>query len=198
MSGQTLDIEHLINADTTAKEISQKFIEWDKLRAEWTEEKKELRNYVYATDTRTTSNKDLPWFNSTTTPKLTQVYDNLKANYSAALFPNSKWMRWEAEDQVAATKVKRDTIQAYMENKLRQGQFIREADKLVDDYVLFGNCFATVEFEKNYAEVNDEAIPDTLVLLFVVSVLTILSSILRHQALTTLRKSSDLLQLLGN
>lgn len=159
MSGQTLDIEHLINADTTAKEISQKFIEWDKLRDGWTEEKKELRNYVYATDTRTTSNKELPWFNSTTTPKLTQVYDNLKANYSAAVFPNSNWMKWEAEDRESATKRKRDTIQAYMENKLRQGQFIREADKLIDDYILFGNCFATVEFERNYTEVNDEVIP---------------------------------------
>lgn len=159
MSGQTLDIEHLINADTTAKEISQKFIEWDKLRDGWTQEKKELRNYVYATDTRTTSNKELPWFNSTTTPKLTQVYDNLKANYSAAIFPNSNWMKWEAGDQASATKAKRDTIQAYMENKLRQGQFIREADKLIDDYILFGNCFATVEFEKNYSEVQDEIIP---------------------------------------
>ena len=159
MSGQSLDIEHLIDADTMAKEISKKFIEWDKLRDKWVEEKKELRNYVFATDTRTTSNRTLPWFNSTTTPKLTQVYDNLKANYSAAIFPNSNWMKWEAEDRDSAIKEKRDTIQAYMENKLRQGNFVREADKLIDDFILYGNCFATVEFEKNYNEVNDEVIP---------------------------------------
>ena len=159
MAGTTLDLENLIDPDDLAKEISLNWIEWDKLRVEWKEEKKELRNYIYATDTRTTSNQDLPWFNSTTTPKLTQVYDNLKANYSAALFPNTNWMKWEAHDREAATKAKRDTIQSYMENKIRQSKFEREADKLIDDFVLFGNCFATVEFEQNYNEVDNEVIP---------------------------------------
>jgi hypothetical protein len=46
-----------------------------------------------------------------------------------------------------------------MENKIRQSKFEREADKLIDDFVLFGNCFATVEFEQNYNEVDNEVIP---------------------------------------
>lgn len=156
---KTLDIEHLVNPEDTAREIALKWIEWDKLRSEWKEEKKELRNYVFATDTRTTSNRTLPWFNSTTTPKLTQIYDNLKANYSAALFPNANWQRWEGEDKDAVTEAKKEVIQAYMENKTRQSHFVRTADKLVDDFILFGNCFATVEYAEEYNEVNDEIIP---------------------------------------
>jgi hypothetical protein len=160
MAGTTLDIEYLVDPDDVAREISQKWIEWDDMRSGWVKEKKELRDYVYATDTSTTSNSKKGWFNSTTTPKLTQIYDNLKANYTAALFPNSKWMKWEADSREGAMKAKKDVIQAYMDNKLRQSKFTLEADKLVDDFILFGNCFATVEFETNYNEVGEnEVIP---------------------------------------
>jgi len=154
----TVDVQHLLDSDTLAKEISSKWTLWNNNRAEWVEEKEELRNYVFATDTRTTTNAKLPWVNSTTTPKLTQIYDNLKANYTAALFPNSNWMRWEADDSNSATAAKRDTIQAYMENKIRQGGFEKTADQLVDDFILYGNCFATIEFQSNYTEVDEEQI----------------------------------------
>jgi len=155
-----LDVQHLLDPDTLACEIADKWQDWHSLRNTWIEERKELRNYVFATDTRTTANKRLPWSNSTTTPKLTQIYDNLKANLSAALFPNSDWVRWEAHDLQGASNEKRKTIQAYMENKIRQSQFEIEADLLVDDYILYGNCFATVEFEREYTELdNGEQIP---------------------------------------
>ena len=49
--------------------------------AEWDE----LRNYLFATDTSTTTNSSLPWSNKTTIPKLTQIRDNLHANYMDAL-----------------------------------------------------------------------------------------------------------------
>ena len=159
MARKTLDIENLLNADVTARTIANQWQEYSTIRVKWTEEKKELRNYVFATDTRTTSNSKLPWSNSTTTPKLTQIYDNLKANYTAAIFPNSNWMRWSAEDQQAATKQKTNIIQAYMENKTRQGGFRTAVDRLIDDFILYGNCFATVEFTSEYNQVEEEYIP---------------------------------------
>lgn len=156
-----LDIESLINPDNLAKEIGIKWINYTTFRNEWEEEKKELRNYIFATDTRTTTDTggEQKWFNSTTTPKLTQTYDNLKANYSAALFPNSNWMRWEGETQEAVTKAKVDSIQNYMKNKLRQSKFEQTSDQLLDDFVLYGNCFATVSFESNVYDKEGEYIP---------------------------------------
>ena len=77
---KTLDVSSLITADKKASEIADKFETWNSYRQGWLEERKELRNYIFATDTRTTTNSRLPWSNSTTTPKLTQLYDNLKAN----------------------------------------------------------------------------------------------------------------------
>lgn len=152
MKSPPLDIERMIDPHNLAVDIAAKWQEWDSLRENWKAEKKELRNYLFATDTRTTSNKSLPWSNSTTCPKLTQIYDNLKANYTAALFPNDNWMRWEGDDKEASGKQKVRAVQGYMENKLRQSKFETTADELVDDYVMYGNCFATVEFAKEYTE----------------------------------------------
>ena len=86
MAGETLDIENIVEPEVLAVEIANRWREWDTLRNTKIQEWKELRNYVYATDTRTTSNSKLPWTNSTTTPKLTQISDNLHANYFSALF----------------------------------------------------------------------------------------------------------------
>jgi len=143
---RALDVDNLLSADSKATQIAEQFEEWNTYRRVWLEEKKELRDYLYATDTRTTSNSKLPWSNSTTTPKLTQIYDNLKANYTAALFPNENWMRWKGSDQDSASKAKTDVIQAYMDNKIVQSGFRFTAEKLIDDYILTGNCFATVDF----------------------------------------------------
>ena len=150
MAGETLDLENIINPDQLAVEIGNKWNEWNNLRVTKLEEWKELRNYLYATNTSTTSNAVLPWSNTTTTPKLTQIMDNLHANYFASLFPQNKWMRFEAHTQQDNVKRKRDTIQAYMENKIRQSNFVNIASDLVYDYIQYGNCFATVEWEDRY------------------------------------------------
>lgn len=158
MRKPTLDVEQLVNPDILATEIANRFQEWNTYRKDWLEQKKELRNYLYATDTRTTSNRSLPWMNSTTTPKLTQIYDNLKANYTAALFPNSNWMKWEAGGPDGLDRNVSKTILYYMKNKLRQSGFEIVVDKLVDDFILYGNAFAAVSFESDYTEVGKEVI----------------------------------------
>lgn len=150
MSGETIDIMHVLGPDNLAVEIANRWREWSELRTSWVEEKKELRNYLYATDTKTTGNAVLPWSNTTTTPKLTQIMDNLHANYFATLFPQQKWMRFEGSDKDGNMKAKRDTIQSYMDNKIRQSDFVNTASDLLYDWIQYGNCFATVTWENNY------------------------------------------------
>ena len=150
MAGETLDIENIVEPEVLAVEIANRWREWDTLRSTKIQEWKELRNYLYATDTKTTGNAMLPWSNTTTTPKLTQLMDNLHANYFASLFPQQKWMRFEASSVDSNVKAKRDTIQAYMENKVRQSDFVNAASDLIYDYIQYGNCFATVQWEDRY------------------------------------------------
>lgn len=114
--------------------------------ADW----KELRNYIFATDTSTTTNRSLPWKNSTTIPKLCQIRDNLHSNYISALFPNDDWLKWEAYSPSDATKKKTSAIESYMSNKCREGGFRGEISKLVYDFIDYGNAFGTVDFESTF------------------------------------------------
>ena len=155
MAGTTIDLQTMIDPHGLAEDIADRWTQWHNARRTKIEEWKELRNYIYATDTRTTSNSKLPWTNSTTTPKLTQIADNLHANYFSALFPQKRFFRFEAHDQDSDIKSKRDVIQAYMENKIRQSDFENTVSKLINDYIQYGNCFATVEFTRDYTEYED-------------------------------------------
>jgi hypothetical protein len=150
MAGETIELQHMLGPDHMAVEIATRWQTWSNLRQSKLEEWKELRNYLYATDTKTTKNAMLPWSNSTTTPKLTQIMDNLHANYFATLFPQQKWMRFEADTRDSNVKAKRDVIQAYMNNKVRQSKLVDTASDLLYDYIQYGNCFATVSWEDNY------------------------------------------------
>jgi hypothetical protein len=142
----------MFGQDSASKFIANQWITHYMNRNPKTQEWKELRNYIFATDTRTTSNGTLPWKNSTTLPKLCQIRDNLHSNYLSALFPNDDWLRWEAYTQDDATKAKRVAIESYMSNKTRESHFRTEMTKLLLDYIDYGNAFATTDFENSYRE----------------------------------------------
>jgi hypothetical protein len=141
----TLDIEWMPNKAVMAVNIANTWMEWDQLRSSWTAQVEELRNYIFATDTTTTTNAQLPWKNKTTLPKLCQIRDNLENNYLAALFPNDDWLQWKGDDEESVQKEKRETIQAYMKTKLKQSKFEDETNLLLLDYIDTGNCFAIAE-----------------------------------------------------
>ena len=147
MAGRTQDFSEFIGTpDALASAVSNRFLDYEKYRRSWVEEKKELRNYLFATDTSKTTNATLPWKNSTTTPKLAQLRDNLHANYMAALFPNDEWLLWEGDDEDAEAEEKRKVISAYMMNKLRTSNFINIVSSMVYDYIDYGNVFGTSEY----------------------------------------------------
>lgn len=146
MVGNTLDVEGIISPDNLARVISEFYITWDQLRQPKMMEIEELRAYLYATDTKTTTSALTPWKNTTTLPKLTQIMDNLHANYMAGLFPNSEWLIWEADNQKAATSEKRDAVQAYTRTKIRNSGFRETNSQLLLDFIQTGNVFGMLEY----------------------------------------------------
>lgn len=155
MTISPLEIEKKAGRDELAKFIGHTWETWSTQRNGKINEWKELRNYIFATDTTTTSNESLPWKNKTTLPKLCQIRDNLHSNYISALFPNDEWLSWEGYSVQDATKEKRKAIQAYMSNKCRLGNFRQTASQLVLDYIDYGNAFSTVDFVSSYREGTD-------------------------------------------
>lgn len=147
-----LVVEDLLRPDKLATSITQRYQEWDMFRNTWLEQKREIRNYIFATDTSSTTNAMLDWKNSTHVPKLCNIRDNLHSNYMAALFPNDRPIRWEGDDESSEAIEKRSAIEAYMNNKMRQGGFQTEVSKCVLDYIDYGNCFGMTTFVNEQTE----------------------------------------------
>lgn len=142
--GSTAELKDVLVRDGLAKSIAQMWDNYKYARQEWENEYQERRNFLFATDTRKTSNSTLPWKNSTVLPKLTQIRDNLHANYLSALFPNDDWLRWEAYSLDDNEKDKREAIQAYMSNKMRENNSRTVFSQLLYDYIDYGNAFGDV------------------------------------------------------
>ena len=130
--------------DALAASLIAMYTQWKIQRDVWESEKKELRNYIFATDTTTTSNSSLPWKNKTTIPKITQIRDNLHANYMDALFPNEDWLVWEGDSVDSVDVEKRKVLETYAKNKAVNSGLRSVISKLLYDYIDNGNAFAEV------------------------------------------------------
>lgn len=161
MTGKVAELQNVIRPDNLANSIIHLYDTWRRQRKPWIEECLELRDFLFATDTTKTTNQNLPWKNSTTLPKLTQIRDNLHANYISALFPNDDWMRWEAYSLEASDVEKKEAIQAYLSNKARESNLQTTFSQLLLDYIDYGNAFATVEYVNESREdpITGEPIP---------------------------------------
>lgn len=142
--------------DPLACKIVDHWTKWNTARLNWLEDKKELREYLHGTDTTKTSNRKLPWKNSTVTPKLTQIRDNLHANYMAALFPNDDWFYWETTEKTPDVMRKKNAIESYMRSKLKESKFQLLVSQLVYDYIDYGNVIASHEFVKQAAMAGED------------------------------------------
>lgn len=148
MSDAVAEIQTILAPDPSAGWVSNLWDTYNNQRQGKMSDWRELKEYLFATDTSTTSNSALPWKNSTTLPKLTQIRDNLHSNYLSALFPNDKWLSWEAYTKDGAKREKARNITSYMENKARESKLRTEVSKLIYDYIDYGNAFSTVIYEK--------------------------------------------------
>ena len=145
MTGSVYETTEEFAPEAQAEIVSNLWNQWNSARQTWISEKKELRNYLFATDTSKTTNSMLHWKNSTTLPKLTQIRDNLHSNYIAAAFPNDNWLKWEGYSIDAEVAQKKDAITSYMRNKTREDNFMEVVSQLLLDYIDYGNAFCDVK-----------------------------------------------------
>jgi len=149
MSGRVIEIQELADRDFLATQISYLYEDWHSQMINKISEWRELRNYIFATSTKDTTNSKLPWKNTTTTPKLAQLRDNLHANYMDAIFPGDNWFRWEADDESSALKAKSSAIEAYIRNKAKASDLRGTISDLLYDYIDYGNAVGDVAWEND-------------------------------------------------
>lgn len=148
MAGKVQELRTLFSerSDAVAKEIGGLWDQWNQLRDPWVQEVLEVRNFIFATDTSTTSVDTLGWKNKTTIPKICQIRDNLHANYISAIFPNDNWVRWEGDTASDEEKSKKLAIESYIATKARQSDMRDTQSALLLDYIDTGNAFSTNKY----------------------------------------------------
>jgi hypothetical protein len=132
--------------DELASFVANKYIDYRNNSNGIRSETRELRNYIFQTDTTKTTNVQLPWKNKTSVPKMAQIRDNLHANYIAALFPHDDWFKWDAESNDGADRDTARAVESYMKQKIRESDFKATISQLVLDYIDAGNAFAEVTY----------------------------------------------------
>lgn len=149
-SDKVVELGTHLEQDHTAAWVANLWTNWNNQRQKKMDQWQELKEFLFATDTTTTTVGRLPWTNTTTTPKLCQIRDNLHSNYLSALFPNDKWLQWQAYTKEDAARQKAQAIRAYMDNKTREGGLRQKVSQLLLDYIDYGNAFAMASFESRY------------------------------------------------
>lgn len=146
----SIDLDVVLGApeDHLAGQISRIWEQWrgasNEARRRW----EETTRYVYATSTNETTNASNDHNHSTHIPVITQIKDNLEANYIEALFPNDDWFIFKGFDQNSVDVTKRQTIESYLKTKHDYNKFTNVVQQLVGDWTLYGNCFAGVTYEQ--------------------------------------------------
>ncbi len=143
------EINQILRGDDLASFVTNKYVTWHNLRQGWEGDMRELRNYIFQTDTSQTTVGQLGWKNSTSIPKICQIRDNLHANYMSALFPHDNWFKWSAATQDAAVKETATLIEAYMKQKIRESGFKKVISEALFDYIDYGNAFGEVTYEND-------------------------------------------------
>lgn len=150
--GNTIDFRQVQHEDSLAREVATKWMDWDTARTDAKARWKETISYVYATSTRDTTNEGVGgqdgtgWSHSTHLPKITQIYDNLAANYMSALMPHDDVVQFLGFSQDAVVKERREKVEAYIKTKHRLSRFRTTLYQIVNDLLLYGNCFAQVYY----------------------------------------------------
>lgn len=157
----TADFEDILQSpDALAGQVMSLWHRWKDARNLAEQRWAETKKYVYATSTRETTNVHNPWDNTVHRPKLYHIYNNLLVNTDFALFPKSDWLEFLSYDQQSDSKEKRDAALAYLRTKHRLSDFRQTMRKLESDWLMYGNCFAGVEYvtEKTVDPVTGEIV----------------------------------------
>lgn len=139
----TLDIKQLQQPDGLAFAIANKYVTWEAAKDDWCANAKETLENLYATDTTQIYNQTRDFDNSTHIPKLTQIRDMLITYYLDAMFSLPDFVDWEPYNQESTDLQTKNTLKFIMKQMLEDSKFKPTIRQIVEDYVDYGNAFAT-------------------------------------------------------
>ena len=140
---RTFEIHELQQPDSLASAIANKFTGWESARDVWYRNAKETLENLYATSTRDIYNQSKETDNCTHIPKLTQIRDMIITYYLDAMFSLPDYVDWEAYDSESIKFEVRTALKSVCKQMVEDSKFKPVIRELVEDYVDYGNAFAT-------------------------------------------------------
>lgn len=153
----TFEIRDLQQPEGLATAIAEKFVSWENSKDRWYRNAKETLENLYATSTRDIYNQTREFDNSTHIPKLTQIRDMLVTYYIDSMFSLPDYVDWEAYDYDSIDINTRNTLKSVAKQMVEDSKFDPTIRQLVEDYVDYGNCFATVVNVNETLQINGDA-----------------------------------------
>lgn len=160
-TGQVLDARMELvstNSDWMSDYIANLWCNWTTSQ-EWydrIQETLEVRQFVYSTDTTTTSNRTNPWSHKTARPKICQIADTLKAQYVAALLPHDDVIQFQANTEDANKLEIKYLVEGYIRSRHKLYDNKSVVQELIDDWVEDGNAFVITDWESQTAELQND------------------------------------------
>lgn len=139
----TLEIYRLQEPDSLATAIANKYVAWDNSRSRWYSNARETLENLYATSTHDIFSQYHDWDNSTHIPKMTQIRDMLITYYLDAMFGLPDYVDWEPYSKESVNVTTKNRLKSLIKQLLHDSEFKPTIRQLVEDYVDYGNAFAT-------------------------------------------------------
>lgn len=131
--------------NSIATHVSQLYDSYQSYRVVNRDKWQELESYLYATDT--TSLKGGAAHDHTThIPVLASLKEELEAIMYATVLPHEDFLSWVPYTMDAAAKQVRTKVKAYIDNRHSLNGFDKVFRKLIQDLVVYGNCFCQVTY----------------------------------------------------
>lgn len=141
-SGSVLTLSDL---DEVAVRIGEMWDQYNTERRAALSLGEEARRFVMSTDIDSTSAALLPHKNRTHQPKLTELSDTLQSRYFEAALSMAEFFRYDGADPESRAKSR--LVEAWVRTKLEQKKFRKTVGReLLVDYVIYGNCFAEIDY----------------------------------------------------
>lgn len=141
---KTFDVRVELAPDALADAIVKKFVAWESGKANWERTYKDNLQHVYAIDSKEIDvAARFPWSNHTHIPKFCQIYDLLLTMYDEALFSSEDYIVWTSPSLDEVSNKKTRIMVGYAKKVLEDADFRQVMSKLLSDYILAGNAFAT-------------------------------------------------------
>ena len=139
----TLSFQNWAKPNHIATSVSMKYDQFQNYRNSNRSSWQEIESYLYATDTTSLSGGSAH-DHTTHIPVVSTIKEELEAIMYAAVMPHEEFLGWRPYDASAASKSVRAKVLGYLRNRHVLNGFEKTIRKLVQDLVMYGNCFVKV------------------------------------------------------